>query len=210
MKIIKTASGKRTIKISKKEWEYIGKTAGWMKKRAGRWSEELTDDYENWTFSEKYNFLMFALRNGLSNFRPESDEYYNLSGHSMKKKPPEEERVRRQNELVAIIEPKFDFWINLIAKAQKSLKEKCPEIASIRWRGTSTEVTTRDGGLYELEEVPFVSKDENAINEAIGNIANKINNATEEEKKSAQWGGANSRGMAAYYESKGPGDYTGD
>ena len=31
MKIIKTASGKQTIKISKSEWESIGKTAGWMK-----------------------------------------------------------------------------------------------------------------------------------------------------------------------------------
>lgn len=29
MKIIKTASGKKRIKISKKEWESIGKTAGW-------------------------------------------------------------------------------------------------------------------------------------------------------------------------------------
>ena len=31
MKITKTASGKRTIKISKKEWQSIGKTAGWIK-----------------------------------------------------------------------------------------------------------------------------------------------------------------------------------
>lgn len=31
MKIIKTASGKKTIKISKSEWESIGKKAGWMK-----------------------------------------------------------------------------------------------------------------------------------------------------------------------------------
>ena len=29
MKIIKTASGKKTIKMSKKEWEAIGKKAGW-------------------------------------------------------------------------------------------------------------------------------------------------------------------------------------
>ena len=32
MKIIKTASGKKTIKMSKKEWQSIGKKAGWMKK----------------------------------------------------------------------------------------------------------------------------------------------------------------------------------
>jgi len=31
MKIIKTASGKKQIKISKKEWEVIGKKAGWTK-----------------------------------------------------------------------------------------------------------------------------------------------------------------------------------
>ena len=31
MKLIKTASGKRTIKMSKSEWKSIGKTAGWMK-----------------------------------------------------------------------------------------------------------------------------------------------------------------------------------
>ena len=31
MKLIKTASGKKTIKISKKEWESIGREAGWTK-----------------------------------------------------------------------------------------------------------------------------------------------------------------------------------
>jgi len=31
MKIVKTASGKRTIKISKKEWKSIGDKAGWTK-----------------------------------------------------------------------------------------------------------------------------------------------------------------------------------
>jgi hypothetical protein len=31
MKVIKTASGKKQIKMSKKEWLTIGKTAGWMK-----------------------------------------------------------------------------------------------------------------------------------------------------------------------------------
>ena len=30
MKIIKTASDKQTIKISRKEWEELGKKAGWM------------------------------------------------------------------------------------------------------------------------------------------------------------------------------------
>ena len=31
MKIVKTASGKQTIKLSKKEWTNIGKKAGWIK-----------------------------------------------------------------------------------------------------------------------------------------------------------------------------------
>jgi hypothetical protein len=31
MKIVKTASGKKTIKISRSEWQAIGKQAGWMK-----------------------------------------------------------------------------------------------------------------------------------------------------------------------------------
>jgi hypothetical protein len=31
MKIVKTASGKQTIKLSKKEWKDIGKKAGWIK-----------------------------------------------------------------------------------------------------------------------------------------------------------------------------------
>jgi hypothetical protein len=31
MRILKTASGKRQIKLSKSEWEQIGKKAGWMK-----------------------------------------------------------------------------------------------------------------------------------------------------------------------------------
>ena len=31
MKILKTASGKKTVKMSKSEWASIGKKAGWMK-----------------------------------------------------------------------------------------------------------------------------------------------------------------------------------
>lgn len=34
MKLVKTASGKQKIKMSKSEWESIGKTAGWIKKNA--------------------------------------------------------------------------------------------------------------------------------------------------------------------------------
>jgi hypothetical protein len=37
MKLTKTASGKQAIKISKKEWEDLGKKAGWMKEANGSW-----------------------------------------------------------------------------------------------------------------------------------------------------------------------------
>jgi hypothetical protein len=36
MKVIKTASGKNRIKISKKEWTSIGKQSGWIKESADR------------------------------------------------------------------------------------------------------------------------------------------------------------------------------
>jgi len=41
MKIIKTASGKNKIKISRKEWTNIGKKAGWMQKSAYASGEEV-------------------------------------------------------------------------------------------------------------------------------------------------------------------------
>jgi len=34
MKIIKKASGKRSIKLSKREWLNLGKKAGWLEKKA--------------------------------------------------------------------------------------------------------------------------------------------------------------------------------
>ena len=40
MKIVKTANGKETIKISKKDWFGIGKTAGWLKVAGDEWDEE--------------------------------------------------------------------------------------------------------------------------------------------------------------------------
>lgn len=46
MKIIKTASGKKTIKISKKEWESIGKKAGWMQEEV----EEYQDEFRKPTY----------------------------------------------------------------------------------------------------------------------------------------------------------------
>jgi len=47
MKVIKTASGKKTIKISKSEWESIGKTAGWMKEAKWKGDVEIKNTGEN-------------------------------------------------------------------------------------------------------------------------------------------------------------------
>jgi len=44
MKLIKTASGKKTIRVSKSEWESIGKTAGWMK-IAKKYDVEYSPDF---------------------------------------------------------------------------------------------------------------------------------------------------------------------
>ena len=50
MKVIKTASGKKQIKISKKEWQSIGKKAGWMRKaqyedQEGDKADKIYDEY---------------------------------------------------------------------------------------------------------------------------------------------------------------------
>jgi len=54
MKIIKTASGKNTIRISKKEWESIGKKAGWMQEEMedmlGSDVEEYQDEFRKPTY----------------------------------------------------------------------------------------------------------------------------------------------------------------
>lgn len=44
MKIIKASSGKNQVKISKKEWESIGKKAGWMK-TSKRYDVEYSPDF---------------------------------------------------------------------------------------------------------------------------------------------------------------------
>jgi hypothetical protein len=46
MKITKTASGKRSVKISKKEWESIGRTAGWVKEAQEEDLEKHFDHYQ--------------------------------------------------------------------------------------------------------------------------------------------------------------------
>ena len=48
MKVIKTANGKKTIKISKREWESVGKKAGWIKsaytsEESREWAKMVSD-----------------------------------------------------------------------------------------------------------------------------------------------------------------------
>jgi len=57
MKIVKTASGKKTVKMSKSEWQSIGKTAGWMRKAEDDGIKDYEskvgfDDYKTETDSE--------------------------------------------------------------------------------------------------------------------------------------------------------------
>lgn len=49
MKIVKSASGKKTIKISKKEWESIGKDAGWFKKSQVDGTQSIRDKMDEAT-----------------------------------------------------------------------------------------------------------------------------------------------------------------
>jgi len=50
MKLVKTANGKTTIKMSKSEWVEMGKKAGWISKKAqsayDRWKTSPPEDYE--------------------------------------------------------------------------------------------------------------------------------------------------------------------
>jgi len=45
MKITKTASGKKTIKLSKQEWMAIGKKAGWMKEASSPEIQDFIDRF---------------------------------------------------------------------------------------------------------------------------------------------------------------------
>jgi len=50
MKIIKSASGKKQVKISKKEWESIGRKAGWMGKEI-IYVDKIGDVWKVWSIS---------------------------------------------------------------------------------------------------------------------------------------------------------------
>ena len=87
MKLTKTASGKQTVKISRKEWTDIGKKAGWLKTAQYTDHEEvnqvgqqlisygnymqqladLTDDIDDPAIQTKANQIMGQLRSALDN-----------------------------------------------------------------------------------------------------------------------------------------------
>jgi hypothetical protein len=48
MKIVTASNGKKTVKMSKKEWQAIGKKAGWMKKAENKNIDFVDDDYVFW------------------------------------------------------------------------------------------------------------------------------------------------------------------
>ena len=66
MKIIKTANGQK-IKMSKKEWQSIGKKAGWMKKAQGYYEVELGElDKQLGEELGKNNTLAYLVETGKS------------------------------------------------------------------------------------------------------------------------------------------------
>lgn len=58
MKIVKTASGKQIVKLSKKEWTNIGEKAGWIK------TAELIDGRQNFENFLKENNLKLQMESG--------------------------------------------------------------------------------------------------------------------------------------------------
>ena len=58
MKVIKTASGNQ-VKMSKSEWQSIGKTAGWMKKA---WMDDDGDDLGNLSNQEAWEDAQADMR----------------------------------------------------------------------------------------------------------------------------------------------------
>jgi len=56
MKLIKTASGKNKIKISKKEWTSLGKQAGWLSDEV--FSDTMTVNIEGINYRVSYKFFL--------------------------------------------------------------------------------------------------------------------------------------------------------
>ena len=79
MKLMKTASGKQTIKMSKSEWQSIGKTAGWL----GDTKEKFNKYISNLFKSPQTNFIdtgLMALENLTQNASPEiKNQLMNIS-----------------------------------------------------------------------------------------------------------------------------------
>jgi hypothetical protein len=58
MKLVKTASGKQQIKISKSEWEALGKKAGWIKEaKWGKDTEVSPEEKGKWTNYSKEELI---------------------------------------------------------------------------------------------------------------------------------------------------------
>ena len=93
MKIVKTASGKRTIKISKKEWKSIGDKAGWIKE-----AKNNTVRWFDWEDLKSGEIWTIQYRELDAN---ELDESYDIGGNGTG--PSEKEIILR---MIVSIEPK--------------------------------------------------------------------------------------------------------
>ena len=93
MKILKTASGKQTIKISKSEWNNIGKKAGWIDNDASREYQEILVSFS--AFSKNMERLISV--------------FNKLAGVDDKRKSMEAERLLEDaNEIVSNADSKIE------------------------------------------------------------------------------------------------------
>ena len=60
MKLVKTANGKTAVKMSQKEWEDLGKKAGWMKVEAEKDEDGWPDKLKKGRFTEYCKKLSVA------------------------------------------------------------------------------------------------------------------------------------------------------
>jgi len=107
MKLIKTASGKKKIKISKREWKSIGKKAGWMKK---------AQHDADWQDGEdEYQFHKESLQD--SGIEEPTYEQVMKEISQEKEKSAKEDQLQRSRSTIKNILEKFDYDANKIRQA---------------------------------------------------------------------------------------------
>ena len=105
MKIVIASNGKQTVKMSKVEWQSIGKKAGWMKEAQDGFDnnvEDLTANKRNQEMNFKKSKLITSIENLLRDFESEYHEWVNKSCQMLDSKGASELRekeLRSSNEM---------------------------------------------------------------------------------------------------------------